>query len=80
MLRVLEEKQYYRVGATKKLPADIRVTASNNKDLKREVLAGNFREDLFYRLNVASLNVPSLRERKKDIIFAILMRSSKRTL
>jgi two-component system response regulator AtoC len=67
LLRVLEEQRFFRLGGTKEILVDVRVLAATNRDLAREVEAGRFREDLFYRLNVASLKIPPLRERKDDI-------------
>jgi transcriptional regulator with PAS, ATPase and Fis domain len=67
LLRVLEEKRFYRLGGTKEITVDVRVIAASNKDLAREVEEGRFREDLFYRLNVASIRIPPLRSRKEDI-------------
>lgn len=67
VLRVLEGKEFQRVGGTKTLKTDVRVIAASNKDLAGEIRKGSFREDLFYRLNVVPLEVPSLRERKDDI-------------
>jgi DNA-binding NtrC family response regulator len=67
LLRVLQEKKFERVGGEETLEVDVRVIAATNKDLEKEIAAGRFREDLFYRLNVVSLNVPPLRERKDDI-------------
>ncbi len=68
VLRTLEEKEFQRIGGTKSFKTDVRVIAATNKNLAREVEKGNFREDLFYRLNVVSLDLPALRDRKKDII------------
>ena len=68
LLRVLEEKAFYRVGGAQKTRADVRVIAASNKDLQEAVRAGQFREDLYYRLNVAKIAIPPLRERKEDII------------
>jgi two-component system response regulator AtoC len=67
LLRVLEEKRFYRLGGTKEITVDVRVIAASNRDLAREVAAGAFREDLYYRLNVASIKIPPLRSRKQDI-------------
>ncbi len=67
LLRVLEEKKFYRLGGTRELTIDVRVIAATNRDLVKETEAGRFREDLFYRLNVAMLHVPPLRERPDDI-------------
>ncbi|HET55520.1 MAG TPA: sigma-54-dependent Fis family transcriptional regulator [Ignavibacteria bacterium] len=67
LLRVLQEKKFYRVGGEKEVEVDVRVLAATNKQLEDEVRAGNFREDLFYRLNVAKIVIPPLRERSEDI-------------
>jgi PAS domain S-box-containing protein len=68
MLRVLQERKYYKVGGEKEIEADFRVIAATNRDLKELIKEGQFREDLFYRLNVVSLKIPPLRERREDII------------
>jgi len=67
LLRVLQEKTLMRVGGTSEIPVDIRVLAATNKDLKGEVERGNFRQDLYYRINVVTLQVPNLTERQDDI-------------
>ncbi|MDO9548925.1 MAG: sigma-54 dependent transcriptional regulator [Candidatus Marinimicrobia bacterium] len=66
-LRVLQEKTFQRVGGTGAIRANVRIISATNKDLLKELKAGNFREDLFYRLNVISIFVPPLRERQDDI-------------
>ncbi|MGO0062508.1 sigma-54 interaction domain-containing protein [Brevibacillus fluminis] len=68
LLRVLQEKKYYPVGGTKQVEADFRVIAATNKDLAELVKQGQFREDLYYRLNVVTIKIPPLRERIEDII------------
>jgi two-component system, NtrC family, response regulator PilR len=67
LLRVLENGTFRRVGGTTDIKVDIRVISATNKDLKEEIAAGRFREDLYYRLNVVPINIPPLRERKEDI-------------
>ena len=67
LLRVVHEKAFKRVGDTKDIEVDIRIISATNKDLEEEVIAGNFREDLFYRLNVIHIDTPPLRERKEDL-------------
>ena len=67
VLRVLQEKKLSRVGSDKDIEVDVRVIAATNKDLRREIEEGRFREDLFHRLSVIVINVPSLDERKDDI-------------
>ncbi len=68
LLRVLEEMSFRRVGGIKDISVDLRVIASSNKDLKKEMSEGRFRSDLYYRVNVVSLNIPPLRERGDDIL------------
>jgi len=67
ILRVLQEQEFYRVGGSRTIKVDVRIIASTNKNLERMVREGTFREDLFYRLNVFTLHLPPLRERKEDI-------------
>jgi len=67
LLRVLEDGHYRRVGGTQEMNADVRVVAATNRDLSEEIKNGRFREDLFYRLNVVSIHLPPLRERRSDI-------------
>ncbi len=67
LLRVLQEREIKPVGGTKHLPIDVRIIAATNRILEEEIRAGRFREDLFYRLAVVPIRVPSLRERKSDI-------------
>ena len=68
LLRVLQERKFYRLGGSKEISVDVRVVASTNKDLEKRVEENKFREDLFYRLNVARLFLPPLRDRGDDII------------
>lgn len=68
ILRILESKEYARIGGLEKRKADIRIIAATNKDLEDEVRKGNFRDDLYFRLNVVRLYVPPLRERREDIL------------
>ena len=67
ILRVLQEQKFQRVGSGRTLSVDVRVIAASNKDLEVEIERGTFREDLYYRLNVVPIHVPSLRSRQKDI-------------
>lgn len=68
VLRVIEEKEYFKVGGVDKKKGDVRIIAATNKDLEAEVKRGNFRDDLYFRLNVVRLQIPPLRERKEDIL------------
>src|SRR5947209_11165114 len=67
MLRALEEQRFEPVGASESIQVDVRVVAATNKNLEEEIERGNFREDLFYRLNVIPFYVPPLRDRREDI-------------
>ena len=67
LLRVLQEMKIERVGGNRLIPVDVRVLAATNKDLEKEVAEGNFRNDLFFRINVIVIDIPPLRERKEDI-------------
>jgi two-component system response regulator HydG len=67
LLRVLQDQKFERLGGTRTIDADVRILAATNKDLQKEVEERRFREDLFYRLNVISIRIPALRERKDDI-------------
>jgi len=89
ILRALQEKQFNRIGGSRTLSVDVRIIAASNKDLEKEIALGNFREDLYYRLNVIPIKVPALRERREDIPhlidtfleeFAKQTRSSKKML
>ncbi|MGL1932525.1 MAG: nif-specific transcriptional activator NifA [Desulfotalea sp.] len=78
MLRVLQEKQFERIGGTRTIDVDIRIVAATNVGLKEAVLEGNFRADLYYRLNVVPIVMPPLRDRQDDIplLFAHFLKSS----
>ncbi len=67
LLRVLQERQFERVGGNRVIPTDVRIIAATNRDLAAAIASGTFRADLFYRLNVFPIRVPSLRQRKEDI-------------
>ncbi|MCS7169848.1 MAG: sigma-54 dependent transcriptional regulator, partial [Candidatus Kapabacteria bacterium] len=68
LLRVLQEKSFYRLGGKEEIQVDVRIIAATNRDLEQMVQEGKFREDLYYRLNVAVIHIPPLRERQEDIL------------
>ena len=67
LLRVLESGEYIKIGDTKPTKVNVRIISATNRDLKKEIEQGNFREDLYYRLSVFQIHLPPLRERKEDI-------------
>ncbi|EKN66146.1 PAS modulated Fis family sigma-54-specific transcriptional regulator [Neobacillus bataviensis LMG 21833] len=71
ILRVIQERTFQRVGGTKSYPLEVRIITATHRDLSEQIKQGNFREDLYYRLNVVSLHIPPLRERKEDLPFLI---------
>ena len=71
LLRVLQEREAIPVGATEAIPVDVRIIAATNRELEEEIRRGNFRSDLFYRLNVIAVNLPPLRERRDDLVLLI---------
>jgi two-component system response regulator HydG len=71
LLRVLQEREAIPVGATEAIPVDVRIIAATNRELEEEIRRGNFRSDLFYRLNVIALNLPPLRDRRDDLLLLI---------
>jgi Nif-specific regulatory protein len=71
LLRVLQEREFERLGSTETIKVNVRLLAATNKDMERAIAAGTFREDLYYRLNVFSIFVPPLRERKADLLMLV---------
>jgi len=71
LLRVLQEREVIPVGATETIPVDVRIVAATNRDVEEEVRRGNFRSDLFYRLNVIAMDLPPLRDRRDDLVLLI---------
>jgi len=71
LLRIIQEKEFERLGSTKVIKADVRFVAASNKNIKNLILQGNFREDLYYRLNVFPIGLPPLRDRGNDVLFLL---------
>jgi Nif-specific regulatory protein len=71
LLRVLQEREFERVGGIETIKASVRLVAATNKDLEKAIAAGTFREDLYYRLNVFTIFIPALRERKADLVLLV---------
>src|SRR5208337_3846447 len=67
LLRAIQEKEIRPVGSTRRIPINVRILAATNRDLEQAVMEGAFRRDLYFRLNVLSLRIPALRERREDI-------------
>ena len=71
LLRVLQEREAIPVGATEAIPVDVRIIAATNRELEEEIRRGNFRSDLFYRLNVIAIDLPPLRDRREDVLLLV---------